>query len=266
MAEEKLRFNLPEEAGQVNWEEMTKMGVAMAPGYLGLLLSEAERFYVTEVGEYLNLRQTWDLVWLKNWVDYYQQFDDGEKWQKAERFVGWQKLPERVKSWQEQGYTVGILTLSNGGGTEGHKHALRWMKNHVDKVVWGFERESFSSRHKGELPFLPLEMRLSMWHWWREAGGVQIDALSVLPEAPTDESELNWHYRGLMTDVGVDYCFGTEGDPNFLDKIARGRRQSRFTIIPALDGLSTGEMSRKLFDGVDGDDDCQYLPAAALEY
>ena len=128
---------------------------------------------------------------------------------------------------------------AGGEGHPGHRHAVDWMAKYVRVKILLLDKDEYLEGKKRGGPFLPLEVRLSMW-----SHHYGVDILSVMSSKQSTSSQAE-HYGEIFALIGADYCFVTEEDPNADEKRSRGRRAS-FTLIPRLDVPSTTDMVTKL--------------------
>lgn len=200
------------------------------PEHLTLALSRAKEFLITEPGPNLLRRRHFAPIWLDFWGKLSQQFCN----QRTESRPGFTRSGNlwpfgKIRDCVE-GEVSGALFVAGAEGHYGHVYAAQFMGMWVTPV-WAFEQDSYFATKERRNPFLPLELRLSMWEHFG------IDYLTVSPERDSDV-DLNTHYARLFQKLGVTYCFATEGDPDLVEKIDRGAI-SPFRIIPRVSVPST---------------------------
>lgn len=219
-----------------NWRTMIARQEVLAPAVLATVLKQAKDFLVTQPGPNLARRRQLAPPWLDYWLDKIENWFDLENSRPG--FVCSYKLMtfNEVADFLKRNQLVessGILFVAGAEGHEGHVRAAKYMAWHCQAPIWVFEQNSYLMKKERKLPFLPLEVRLSMW---------QRSPLSVLTVAPeklpaVSESE---HYLGLFKQLGARYCFADDRDPNREEKIKRGELAD-FLIISHLPVASTTE-------------------------
>lgn len=215
--------------GDYNWQEMLSTGNPIDLLLLSHFLSQANYYLITEPGPNREQRAAAAHDWLGWWREHLR---DGKKNRAS-------LVPiSEVASIIEGGGPAGVLFMGGGEGHSGHRFAVERMS--LVRPVLLFEQDEYLKAKKREKPFLPLEVRLSMWSYFKP--GLVI---SVTPEKAVGVSEKE-HYQAVFDATGADYCFVTEGDPNQEEKRARGK-QSPITLIPRVDTPSTTLRVQKLF-------------------
>jgi hypothetical protein len=228
-----FRQYLPPEC---TWQEMIRTGEVIEPETLIKILLLAKNFLITAPGPNRAARSELVPPWYDQW--WRLILDSQPEKKKLRPFT-------QVKPYLTENSLVdhsGVLFVAGAEGHEGHLHAASYMKENVLCTILAFEQDSYFTivgKERGA-PFLPLEVRLSMWHY-----SPSVDLLTVLPErmlgVPEDE-----HYQALFEQLGARYCFAEAIDPNCEEKIARGEKVS-FLVIPHLPVAPTTDRVEHLF-------------------
>jgi len=216
-----------------SWQEILESGEPIDRKTLSEFLIRANHFLTTEPGPHLTQRREYSTDWLKWWVAYI-------------KVAGTDKRPalllpvNRIRSYVDPDTPSGVLFAGGLEGHPGHLWAVKWMLFFVKPVLL-FEQDEYLAGKDRQAPFLPLEVRLSMWsHYSPDL------TISVVPQRNPAVTE-SGHYKSLFDATGADYCFVTDGDPFAEQKMARGKPAS-FTLIPNLLTPRTTERVQKLFE------------------
>lgn len=217
-----------------NWQEILESGEPIDRKTLSEFLIRANQFLTTEPGPHLAQRREYSTDWLKWWTEYLKV---------ASVAVGRRPallLPlNRIRSYVDPDTPSGVLFAGGMEGHPGHRWAVNRMLSFVKPVLL-FEQDQYLAAKDRQAPFLPLEVRISMWsHYKPEL------IISIIPQRNPDISETD-HYQAVFDATGADYSFVTEGDPNQEEKRARGKK-ANFTLIPNLFTPPTTERVQKLF-------------------
>lgn len=116
---------------------------------------------------------------------------------------------------QIQNRPTGVLFVAGAEGHTGHVLALGEMYESCFPI-WVFEQNGYFINKHRPGPFLPLEVRLSMWCCDNRMG-----LTTVAPECPQG-GDLNEHYQKLFDRTGAKWCFADILDPNAREKVRRG--------------------------------------------
>lgn len=235
------------------WQGMVARGEVLTPEVLMNALSRAKEVLITEPGPNLYQRQRFAPSWFGYWEGligelFGQRSESRPGFTSSERLKPFEKIRDCVA-----GEESGVLFVAGAEGHYGHVYAAEYMKRRVI-TIWVFEQDNYFVVKERPAPFLPLEVRLSMWHYFG------IDYLAVIP-LRHPEVDINTHYAARFQELGVTYCFATDGDPYLEEKIARGKRSS-FTTIPRAPVPSTTERVRFLFET--GDEEVSALSITEL--
>lgn len=236
--------NLPD----CNWREMLARKEVLSPLVITKVLLEAREFLTTEPGPNLEKRRRIVPPWISYWTTRLVGLTAYSLIETRPGFVRSEKLMtyDRVGGWLEergcQNY-AGVLFVAGAEGHAGHVYAANYMASQRVRgrplfSVWSFEQDSYLMCKERKAPFLPLELRLSMWNFHRP------EIITVSPEKRTDVSDKD-HYDKLFKLLGVKYCFADEKDPYRDQKIQRGRTDIN-VIIPHIDIEGTTERVEKL--------------------
>jgi len=216
-----------------SWPQMIAANEVIAPRLLLPILEEACDFLVTESGPNLANRQFTAPAWFGYW-----QREVRQHLSLSESKPGYIHSGKLCNFWFVNRYlkerrlneVSGMLFGAGLEGHAGHIWAVNWIGSsrtllgQLLLAVLAFEQDSyFTIKDRGQ-PFLPLEVRLSMWHFSR-AG-----LMTVSPERRPDVP-LNLFYDYLFWKSGARYCFADEEDPYCVQKINRGA-QDIDTRIP----------------------------------
>lgn len=232
MAEYLSQFR-PDIRERISLEEMIADGKVYEPAKIGEVLKQAREFLMNEAGPNLARRQISTPKWLNWWIDYLSGIPKDSP--NKRKIFPLEELHEQILKTT----TSGVLFAAAAEGHPGHRFAVNWMRTWVDSVILLLEQDPYLALKEREFPFLPLDIRLSMWNWHQG-----VDFLSVLP-AVDPEISASDHYARIFTAVGADYCFATRGDPHLEEKMGRGKR-AWFTTIPYLPILSTTQRVERL--------------------
>lgn len=218
----------------VDYGRMTAEHLVISPLPLANILTSAFQYLRTFPGEHLNERRELAPEWLGWWINYLSGFpSSNELLVPSDKLKSIEDIGGVLRSRKE---ASGVLFVAAAEGHEGHRHAARWMKDHVKTVVWLFEQDEYLKRKPRGAPFLPLEVRLSMW-----AHHPGVDLASITPYTDClNVDELNAYYKRIFKTTDATYCFATKGDPNLEAKIGRGQ-SAKFTTIPFFPVPSTTE-------------------------
>lgn len=215
------------------WEEMLENNTAIERPDLIYFLREANYHLINEPGPNRETRATFAPDWIGWWIDHLSKV--GNHNTENATLVPFNSIKLNIRD----SSPTGVLFVGSGEGHGGHRAAIDWMRLFVKPTMLFEQNESEWLQKKGRVPFLPLEVRLSMWSYYRPDL-----VISVLPKKDKVIVESD-HYQNLFDETGADYCFTTEGDPNQEEKRARGKPAS-FTLIPYLDVPSTTFRVQKL--------------------
>jgi hypothetical protein len=237
-----------------SWETLLSEGKALGPDRLLAILREAKALLETAPGP--NLARRYDLAqgWFNCWFRLIQR-ERREEVDRPSLFIESHKLipVDKVATYLAENQVLrnesGVLFVAGAEGHAGHFHAIRWMADHLGSwpcPIWVFEQDSYLTKKERGSPFLPLVVRLSMWHYHPQAR-----VITVAPERDMEVPEAR-HYKEIFDCLGVTFCFAEELDPLREEKIRRGEEAS-FLIIPHLPVEATAERVEKLFPGAEED-------------
>ena len=150
--------------------------------------------------------------------------DDG-RFIESHRLADLDSIANKVEEAHQEGRESGIVLFGGGEGHDGHRWAVDWMFRHLrypGVSILLLEQDWYMATKEREETFLPLNVRLSMWSLYH-----RLDLVGVLPVVE-EGVDANDHYERIIQDLGVDYSFATENDPNLWSKIRRGRKTSLF--------------------------------------
>jgi hypothetical protein len=198
---------------KITWEEMVKEGKIISVGLLIKILTEAEKFLVTAPGPNLEKRKVLVPEWLGYWTNFLKPKAGIMKLVASERLAAFDQVHEILT--RRNLTNTGVLFVAGAEGHAGHVYALEEMSRSCFPV-WVFEQDSYFKHKARPGPFLPLEVRLSMWCYDPRMGLV-----TVAPEC-LQEGDLNDHYKKLFDQTGADRCYADSLDPNALKKVRRG--------------------------------------------
>lgn len=172
-----------------------------------------------------------------DWIGWWVNFLDSPR--RAGKLIPFDKIKESLTPGTEHG------VLFSGGleGHGGHRFAVDWMLKSVRPILL-LERDGYVREKERGGPYLDLRARASMWTLYNPRITV-----SVLPEIPKGVNP-SVYYQDLFDQTGADYCFASESDPNYAEKIARGKA-ALFTSIPALKIQHTTHKVEKLWSEED---------------
>jgi len=235
------------------WQEMLGSGKPFNAAILREYLLDSYLHLITEPGPNLDKRRELELSdsWLWFWVDYLEAFEHHQDFNHA-HLVSFEKLAEAIKIEKENatvikvpedggGASSGVLFVGGLEGHEGHRLAVDWMLRHVNVPVVLFEQDEYFNIKERKKPFLPLQVRLSMWSYYNRNL-----FMSVLPLKEEGVSERR-HYQNLFDRIDADFCFATSGDPHEEEKRGRGK-EAYFTLIPYRNVPRTTLRVQKLFE------------------
>jgi hypothetical protein len=235
-----------------SWQEILGSGKPINAAILREYLLDSYLHLITEPGPNLDLRIELELSenWLTYWVDYLKAFEHHQDLNHA-HIVPFEKLSEVIKVEKENakvikvpedggGASSGVLFVGGLEGHEGHRLAVDWMLRHVNVPVVLFEQDEYFSVKERKRPYLPLEVRLSMWSYYNR--NLFMSVLPLKEEGVSDRE----HYQNLFDRVYADFCFATSGDPHEEEKRGRGK-EAYFTLIPYRNVPRTTLRVQKLF-------------------
>jgi hypothetical protein len=225
---------------KITWEEMVKEGKIISPRLLIKILRQAKEFLITTPGPNLEKRK----VLVPEWLDYWTIILKKSRTLSLKNLINPEVVSSdkitafdqvREKLHLRQQYQAGVLFVAGAEGHAGHLFALEEM-SHRSFPVWVFEQDNYFKHKIRPGPFLPLEVRLSMWCCDQRMGLV-----SVAPECPY-AGDLNSHYKKLFDQTGASRCFADILDPNAMKKVMRGE----FSITNLLHHRSTASTSDRV--------------------
>ena len=232
----------------MHWEELLRQRKALSPFILAQVLRELCDFLTHAPGSNLHRRSHLVPGWLQWWVVQLRNakysipyFDEQKTLFSNPHMVEFEKVPQEIN---KIGRSAGVLFVAGAEGHWGHVEAFDYMEKYV-LPIWIFEQDAYLKRKKRKAPFIPLEVRLSMWAWIRKG-------LFTVSPAHTGRNTDEGHYQYLFNQTRAQYSFSDEQDPNVKEKINRGRPAS-FTTIPHVDVASTSEMVLRLRDDDEAD-------------
>ena len=226
MAEYFRQFRTDLIEGQ-HWQDILLSGQSIDRITLREFLFLAKRFLILEPGPNLETRQKEAENWLGWWVRYLSSGQISKGILKPASLVPFKDVAKIVSR-----DTAGVLFVAGLEGHRGHRWAVEWMLGFVNRPVILFEQDEFFAEKARKGPFLPLEVRLSMWSYYNPN---LIISVSPLRNPSVPESD---HYQNLFTKTSADFCFAEAKDPNQAEKRARGKSEW-FTQIPTRPILRT---------------------------
>lgn len=213
------------------WQEILETGEPVDRKSLLEFLISANEFLTTEPGPHLNERREYSRDWLRWWTDYIKAL----KFDQRPALL----LPiGHIRRYNDQDKRTGVLFAGGMEGHRGHRNAVDTMLSFVKPILL-FEQDEYLASKERKAPFLPLNVRLSMWSLYSPDL-----IISVLSKRDPGVSEKD-HYQAIFDLTGADYCFATEGDPNQEEKRTRGK-PARFTLIPFTPTVPTTFRVQKL--------------------
>lgn len=196
----------------------------------------------SEVGRIIENRsepQFFDLMkcgdWLGWWISYFDRYD----------FATCKTLPiivpfEQVaETLHRLGGSSGLLFGGSMEGHQGHRWAVRWMTGAfgdiyysggyaffrecpgIDCPVLCLDIDEYSVKVKDKIPFIPLEMRLMMWYYYKLSNGKCLGMVTTAPPWKEGES-VNDRYDRLFIESGVKHPFFTPRHDFERQKSSRG--------------------------------------------
>lgn len=150
---------------------------------------------------------------------------------------------DKIRNILVESEEYGVLFAGGLEGHGGHRFAVDHILKYVRPILL-LERNKYVEQKARGGPYLDLRARISMWVLYNPKVIV-----SVLPEMP-DGADPSVNYKNLFDQTGADYCFASLSDPNFWEKVARGK-SAFFTAIPNVNIQHTTYMVKRL--GPDAD-------------
>ena len=233
---------------RIPWEVMVEMGVVYPPSKLQEMLFEAHDYLVAVPGPHQQRRRELGFYWFENWTHILS-----EKRAKAAVDSGvvlcrFGQVAAHVDSFHSSTESSGVLMMAGGEGHLGHLRAAEWVHHNVGYSVLLLEQDRYFERKPRGWPFLPLDMRLSMWYYSGLWSCVSV--IPLLDPTVVDPAEVNAHYDRVFKETHVLFSFATEGDP--FEKIKRSRGvQAGFTAIPRYDWPDTTTHVQRLMEDVE---------------
>ncbi|MFC1727105.1 hypothetical protein ACFL0Y_01150 [Patescibacteria group bacterium] len=207
------------------WQEMLTRREALSPQVLTRILHDAKDFLTNEPGPNLHNRRLIVPPWINYWQDQiwsspletYRESKPG--FVHSEKLMPFSDMGDYLEEMEFESF-AGVLFVVGAEGHAGHVHCANHMadkrvKNWFIVPVWVFEQDSHMLRKERMAPFLPLEVRLSMWNYHR------LKVITVAPEKKSGISDTD-HYQELFDQLKARYCFASADDPNKDEKINRG--------------------------------------------
>lgn len=223
------------------WQRLVEQREVLAPKVLLDVLRYAKWFLAEEPGPNMyrrrELAREWFRIWEKQIPESLDILRDPRDFVASDKVMPFEEVANFLN--KRQGAS-GVLFVAGAEGHAGHLHAASYMAGSVDYPVWVFEQDRYLLQKKRKAPFLPLAVRLSMWHY------SPLAVLTVAPNRPPHLSEAS-HYANLFQRLGADFCFADEDDPHCEEKIKRGK-PADFLIITHLPVERTTNRVKKLFD------------------
>ncbi|KKR30838.1 hypothetical protein A2715_01920 [Candidatus Woesebacteria bacterium RIFCSPHIGHO2_01_FULL_39_32] len=239
----------------VDWQEMLDKRVVFAPQNILAALKEAEQLLVSHPGPNLERRKVLAPEWFGYWKDLLIAFpyesDTGLMFS-GDKLVKFEDLSRLLES-RYKDENTGMIFVAGAEGHKGHIHAAKYMASVVPVTVWGFEQDEYMQRKARKAPFLPLQLRLSMWFY-----EPTVTHLAVLPSNLSGLPD-NDHYNELFIMAGVKYFFVHEKDPYLSQKLVRGGQDLDRTIRHPFHILSTTEAVQELMPEVSLEEIYYYL-------
>lgn len=255
LTESDLQPHIKDFLAESSWEMMISEGVVFGPNRLREILRKARRLLETAPGPNLatryELAQGWFSYWNQLISDKAEEMPDGQSpFVKSAKLMPVDNVVAYLAGSSYRHHESGVLFVAGAEGHEGHLHAAKWMTDHLGSwpcPIWVFEQNSYFAVKERGLPFLPLLVRLSMWHYYP---GLRI--ITVAPERRAGVPEAT-HYQEIFDHLGATYCFAEELDPHRKEKVGRGE-PAPFLVIPHLPVEATTTRVERLLDW-DGDKD-----------
>ena len=210
------------------------------PVTLKTFLEKANNLLVTTPGPNLIERQLLAPEWLGWWIDYLK--DAG----KLIKQKGTITNIDNIKKITAKTRPTGVLFAGGFEGHPGHRGSVKYMEGdcHVRPIIL-LEQDSYIAGKDRKGPFLPLEVRLSMWSYYSKNIVVSVLPEPPKPLEPNEEDSLNIHYQKIFDQTGADYCFADGKDRLVETKTSRGAI-ANFTHIPHIEYVSTTERVQQL--------------------
>jgi hypothetical protein len=155
----------------------------------------------------------------------------------TKRLAKYSELPARMSDYNGK---TGIMSLGGGEGTPAHRECYYVMRLRLGiggAVTWALEPDEYFAYKTREKRYLPLTMLMSMWAY------LGPDIVTVPPfdgEAARDPD----YYNNRFLQSGVQYGFGSEGEPHAEEQAARRGMEGLSpldTLIPRLQSFSTSQ-------------------------
>ena len=204
-------LNLP------GWQEILETGEPVDRKSLLDFLTGAKEFLISEPGPHLAERQAFSYDWLRWWTAYINN-------KKADQRPALLLPLAHIRRYKDPDIRCGVLFAGGMEGHRGHRNAINWMLSFVEPIIL-LEQDEYLASKERKAPFLPLNVRLSMWSFYSPHL-----IISALPKRNPEVSEKD-HYQAIFNATQAEYCFAAEGDPNREEKRARGKAAG-FTLIP----------------------------------
>ena len=174
-----------------------------------------------------------------DWIDWWVKFLGNKRNEDRGLLVPF----EKVKSNLVDGVKYGVLFAGGFEGHGGHRFAANWIRSFVFPILL-LERDWYVDTKERGGSYLDLRARASMWSYYDPNV-----LISVLPEKP-EGVDASVHYKNLFDQTGADYCFASESDKLYQQKIARGK-PAPFLLIPAQYIQRTTDKVQKLAEDID---------------
>jgi hypothetical protein len=234
-----------------SYEGLLEYELALSPRVLIDSLRKAQDFLETTPGPNQDVRSRLAETWLGYWIDFLTPLRDN--YLPQEDYVNTAKVKayDRLVTRPLLGTSFGGLFVAGLEGHEGHRFAVNRIQELGEQWAFSpilvFEQDEYFDRYKDRKPFLPLEVRLSLWQYYLDRGYVTVSPF------PSVEVPLNEHYANLAKSLNLAYCFSDEEDPNVLDKVRRGyMKDLRFkAVLPHLRTVSTSGLTKRLLPDID---------------
>ncbi len=220
----------------LGWRKILEIGEPVDRKSLQDFLTSANEFLTREPGPHLAERREYSIDWLRWWSEFI-------KAQRTDQRPGLLLPIEHIRRYKDPDIITGVLFAGGMEGHRGHRHAVNWMLSFVRPVLL-LEQDEYLASKERKAPFLPLNIRLSMWSFYSPDL-----IISVLPKRNPEVSEKD-HYQTIFDATGAEYCFATEGDPNQEEKRVRGK-PATFTLIPYAPAAPTTFRVQRLDSEVD---------------
>lgn len=228
----------------ITWNELIAQHKVFAPWVIRQVLQEAKEFLMTEEGPHLDRRKRLSSEWLDPWIDKIlpRQTVRGNKIVSSNKIMPIKEI-RRYLIESDNYPNSGVLNVAGAEGHQGHLFAARYMADKGFFPIWIFEQNNYFDNKKREAPFLPLELRLSMWACYFKQG--------IMTVAPYRKEGVSFqdHYQEVFNLTGARYSLATIKDPNLGQKTSRGDYHPDL-IIPYIDTARTTDRVRRLFPRV----------------